>query len=66
MREIFKEIGREITVPMRRLSYADAMATYGSDKPDLRVGLEIQEFSDLFRDSEFRVFKQIIAEAKPA
>jgi aspartyl-tRNA synthetase len=62
MQEIFKEIGREVATPFRRMSYADAIAKYGSDKPDLRAGLEIQDFSDLFRDSEFRVFKQIIAD----
>src|SRR3989475_1200615 len=62
MQQIFKEIGREIEVPFRQMPYAEAMAKYGSDKPDLRVGLEIADFSDVFRDSEFRVFKQIIAE----
>jgi aspartyl-tRNA synthetase len=62
MQQIFKEIGREVTPPFRRMRYAEAMATYGSDKPDLRCGLEIHDVSDAFRDSEFRVFKQIVAE----
>jgi len=62
MREIFKEIGREVTLPMRRMPYAEAIAKYGSDKPDLRCGLEIHDLSDVFRDSEFRVFKQIVSE----
>src|SRR5579862_7040575 len=62
MQVIFKEIGREVTLPMRRMSYADAIAKYGSDKPDLRCGMEIHELSDLFKDSEFRVFKQIVAD----
>ena len=44
------------------MPYAEAIATYGSDKPDLRCGLEICDLSDVFRDSEFRVFKQIVAE----
>src|SRR5438128_530992 len=48
MHQIFKEIGREITTPFRRMPYAEALARYGSDKPDLRCGLEIQELSDLF------------------
>ena len=61
MQEIFKEIGRNVTVPFQRMAYADAIARYGSDKPDLRFGLEIHDLSDAFRDSEFRVFKQIIA-----
>jgi aspartyl-tRNA synthetase len=62
MPQIFKEIGREVTLPIRRMSYADAMAKYGSDKPDLRFGLEIHDLSDVFTDSEFRVFKQIVAD----
>jgi aspartyl-tRNA synthetase len=62
VREIFKEIGHAVELPIRRMSYADAIANYGSDKPDLRCGLEIHDLSDVFRDSEFRVFKQIVAE----
>src|SRR3979411_2537344 len=62
MHQIFKEIGREVTLPIRRMSYADAIARYGSDKPDLRCGMEIHDLSDVFRDSEFRVFKQIVAD----
>ncbi len=60
MHQIFKEIGREISVPFRRMPYAEAIARYGSDKPDLRCGLEIHDLSEDFRDSEFRVFKQIV------
>jgi aspartyl-tRNA synthetase len=62
MQQVFREIGRDAAVPMRRMAYAEALAKYGSDKPDLRVGLEIQDFSEIFRDSEFRVFKKIIAD----
>jgi aspartyl-tRNA synthetase len=62
MREVFKEIGRDVTLPIRRMSYAEAIARYGSDKPDLRCGLEIHELSAVFKDSEFRVFKQIVAD----
>jgi aspartyl-tRNA synthetase len=62
MQHVFQEIGHRVATPFRRVAYADAMAKYGSDKPDLRVGLEIQELSDIFRDSEFRVFKSIIAD----
>jgi len=62
MREVFKEIDREVPLPFRRMPYAEAIARYGSDKPDLRCGLEICELSDVFRDSEFRVFKQIVAD----
>jgi aspartyl-tRNA synthetase len=62
MREIFKEIGRGVTLPIRRMPYAEAIATYGSDKPDLRCGMPIYDLSDIFREAEFRVFKQIVAE----
>jgi aspartyl-tRNA synthetase len=61
MPEIFKTIGQDVTLPIRRISYADAIARYGSDKPDLRCGMEIHDLSELFRASEFRVFKQIVA-----
>jgi aspartyl-tRNA synthetase len=61
MRDIFAVIGRPIDTPFRRMSYADAMAQYGSDKPDLRPGMPIQDLSDFFRDSSFRVFKEIVA-----
>jgi aspartyl-tRNA synthetase len=60
MRDIFKVIGREISIPFPRMSYAEAMAKYGSDKPDLRPGLEIQDLRELFRESQFRVFKEIV------
>src|SRR5678815_366721 len=59
---VFKEIGREVTLPIRRMAYAEAIARYGSDKPDLRCGMEIHDLSDVFRDSEFRVFKKIVAD----
>jgi len=62
MPAIFKEIGKEVTLPIRRMGYADAITRYGSDKPDLRCGMEIHDLSDVFRDSEFRVFKQIVAD----
>jgi aspartyl-tRNA synthetase len=62
MPAIFNEIGKEVTLPIRRISYADAIARYGSDKPDLRCGMEIHDLSDVFRESEFRVFKQIVAD----
>ena len=62
MQQVFKEIGHEVKTPIRRMPYSEAIATYGSDKPDLRVGLEIADLSEIFRDAEFRVFKQIIAE----
>src|SRR5438132_1106567 len=62
MPTIFKEIGRAVKLPIRRMAYAEAIARYGSDKPDLRCGLEIVDLSESFRDAEFRVFKQIVAD----
>ena len=62
MREIFTLIGHEITTPFRRMPYSEAMAKYGSDKPDLRPGMPIQDVRELFRESAFGVFKKIVAE----
>src|SRR3954467_12902721 len=59
---IFKEIGREARTPFLRMPYAEAIARYVSDKPDLRPGMEIHDLSETFRNSEFRVFKQIVAD----
>ncbi|MBZ4560408.1 aspartate--tRNA ligase [Mycobacterium avium subsp. hominissuis] len=50
-------IGYEIPRPIPRISYADAMARYGSDKPDLRFGLELVECSEFFKGTTFRVFQ---------
>ncbi len=61
MRDIFAVIGRTIETPFRRMPYAEAIAKYGSDKPDLRVGWPIQDISEFFRESSFRVFREIVA-----
>jgi aspartyl-tRNA synthetase len=55
------EIGVEVPTPFRRIRYADAIARYGSDKPDLRCALEIEDFSSAFRAPGFRVFNEIVA-----
>ena len=52
--EVFKEGGVDVTGPFRRMSYADAMAKYGSDKPDLRCGMAIEDLSTVFADTTFR------------
>lgn len=55
-------LGVELPVPFPRLSYREAMDRFGSDKPDLRFGMELAELSDLFAASELRVFQQVLAE----
>src|SRR6201988_5129699 len=50
-------IGYDLPLPLPRISYADAMGRYGSDKPDLRFGLELVECTDFFKDTTFRVFQ---------
>ncbi len=52
----------EIPTPFPRLPYDEAMLRYGSDKPDLRFGLEIAEVGDLFSQAGFRVFEEIVAQ----
>ncbi|MDD3251954.1 MAG: aspartate--tRNA ligase [Lachnospiraceae bacterium] len=58
LHKLFKEIlNVEIPQPIQRMTWQDAMDRYGSDKPDLRVGMEIQNVSDVVKDCEFVVFK---------
>ena len=54
-------IGREAPHPFLRMPYSEAIAKYGSDKPDLRPGMELQDVSAAFAASEFAVFKNVIA-----
>jgi aspartyl-tRNA synthetase len=54
-------LGIDLPLPFPRLSYADAMRRYGSDKPDTRFGMELSELSGLFRQSEFKVFQATLA-----
>jgi aspartyl-tRNA synthetase len=57
VRAVFKAVlGTELPDPFPRMSYAEAMRRYGSDKPDLRIPLELVDVADLVRDSEFKVF----------
>ena len=58
---IFKDVkGIDIKLPLDRMKYDEAMARYGSDKPDLRFGMEIQDISECFKDTEFTVFKNVL------
>jgi aspartyl-tRNA synthetase len=54
---LWKLIGHEVPRPITRMTYADAMSRYGTDKPDLRFGLELTELTDYFADTPFRVFQ---------
>src|SRR5262249_10867351 len=57
VRTLFRDVlAIELPAPFPRLSYAQAMQRYGSDKPDLRVSLELVEIADLVRDCDFKVF----------
>ena len=60
MQEVFRVIGREIETPFPRMPYAEALAKYGSDKPDLRCDWPIQDIREFFRESTFRVFREIV------
>ncbi len=57
MVKLAKVVGREVTVPFPRLPYRDAMERYGSDKPDLRCGIKIQDVTALFATSAFNLFR---------
>ena len=61
LRYLYKTVlDTEIPTPLPRLTYKDAMERYGSDKPDTRFGMEIQNISDAVADSEFVVFKSAL------
>lgn len=61
MQRLFKEtVGADIELPFQRLTYADAMGKYGSDKPDLRFGLELVEMNDIVATSGVKVFASVI------
>ena len=62
MIEVFRDRGGiTLPAPFPRLSYAEAMGRYGSDKPDLRFGMELQDVSDFAKQSEFKVFKDAVS-----
>ncbi|HJR37355.1 MAG TPA: aspartate--tRNA ligase [Nocardioidaceae bacterium] len=57
LKAVWNLIGHEIKTPVERITYAEAMQRYGTDKPDLRMGLELVECTDFFKDTPFRVFQ---------
>ncbi len=63
LKKLFKDfLGKDIQLPLPRMTYAEAMERYGSDKPDLRFGFELVNLSDIIKDSEFKVFSGAVAE----
>ena len=62
MQVVCSQVNREVSAPFRIMSYDDAIAMYGSDKPDLRCEMKIQDVSPVFGDSKFRVFRKVVSE----
>lgn len=61
VQRVFKEVlDKEVVLPFERLTYKDAMERFGSDKPDLRFGMELKDLSDLVKDTEFVVFRNAL------
>lgn len=59
---VFKQtLGVDVPTPFPRLTYAEAMGRYGSDKPDVRFGMELTDVSDLVASSDFKVFASVVA-----
>jgi aspartyl-tRNA synthetase len=62
LKKVWRDVlGTEIPTPFPRLSFADAMNRFGVDKPDLRFGLELSDFTETFRNSAFKVFQSTVA-----
>ncbi len=60
---IFKEVKNiDVNLPLRRMKYDTAIEKYGSDKPDLRFNMEIEDITEIFNDTTFSVFKNVIDE----
>ena len=62
IRVIFKVVGRDVIGSFERLTYLDAMNRYGTDKPDMRFKMPVQEVSEAFRDGTFKVFRDLVAQ----
>jgi aspartyl-tRNA synthetase len=55
-----KVLKRNITTPFRRISWQESMEKYGSDKPDLRFDLELEEITEIFSESELKIFRNVV------
>ncbi len=63
MKKVFKDIkGIDIKTPFLRMKYSEAMERFGSDKPDMRFGMELNNVTELFKMSEFKVFSNAISD----
>ena len=62
MQEACRQIDCEVVAPFHRMSYDEAISRYGSDKPDLRCDMAIQDVSEVFAESSFKVFRRAVAE----
>ncbi len=62
LQRIFKVAGYDLAVPFPRLSYAEAMSRYGTDRPDTRFGLELRDVGTAFEESGFQIFRRILEE----
>ena len=61
MKLLFKEVWNiDLSIPIKRLSYEEAITKYGSDKPDLRFEMEIHNLNEVFGNSEFKVFREVL------
>lgn len=61
LKKLFKEtIGVDITLPIQRMTYAEAMERFGSDKPDIRFGMELKNVSDVVKGCGFSVFTSVL------
>jgi ABC-type multidrug transport system fused ATPase/permease subunit len=62
IQRVWKEVGGvEVAVPFPRVTYREAMETYGVDKPDRRYGMKLADFTETFRSSTFKVFQSAVA-----
>lgn len=59
MKRVFSEIGYEIETPFSEIEYEDAMNLYGSDKPDLRYEAKFIDITDIFKNSQFKIFNEV-------